>query len=62
MYSGSVVLLVNGLSLSSLFSLYIFFDGTFSLFPLSVDRMLAALDLELCFTFLLHICFPSACT
>lgn len=45
-----------------LFSLYMFFDGTFSLFPLSVDRMLAALDLELCFTFLLHICFPSACT
>ena len=39
-----------------------FFDSTFSLFPLSVDCMLAALDLELCFTFLLDICFPSACT
>lgn len=38
------------------------FDGTFPLFPFSVDCMLAALDLELCFTFLLHICFPSACT
>ena len=32
------------------------------IFPLAVDCLLAALDLEPCFAFLLHIGFPSACT